>query len=434
MPNKKVYNKMVDNILSSRSLREVKQSLWAIFFDPKKKTYSNTGTNLNVLIITLPCGGFGDIIFSVKLAKYILQWYGVNLKIATTVPEEFLKIGVTANYVVELTGGDRKMCRRARNLKFKKKIPEQDLILVAPLPTDFKPNMNDIKALLPYANIMNTFFFSEYNDKLNKGMTFNTGIGDGRDGLFLGKITSEIKNPPKIKNPYALVYVAERPLVGKCVLSFIHMIAKKYHNKSGYENLDVLVPPWFESINIDTKLEKYVGKYYPNIILKTGKGDDFVISRGSKLDNTLTIRCNVLYVSIDKMVFLIKSSIKDILLTGDQSMTDVLTCCPKKNIFYQIVPWKENFAHQMAKLMPNRFLKTVSTSCGTIKAIHYNSDYENFIKKWDFRKRGRNKLDAVIKSAVAIQNDIEIATLVDIVSSTKSMRIIKSRLRKYIEL
>ena len=92
-----------------------------------------------------------------------------------------------------------------------------------------------------------------------------------------------------------------------------------------------------------------------------------------------------------------ENSVNDILVTGDQSITDALSCCSTKNIFYQIAPWKQTFGRNLAKYMPNQYLKSCKTSCGTLKAIKYNSNYNKFVKDWDFRKLAKPKMDAIIK-------------------------------------
>ena len=71
------------------------------------------------------------------------------------------------------------------------------------------------------------------------------------------------------------------------------------------------------------------------------------------------------------MLSLMKYSVNDILLTGDQSLTDGLSCCPNKNIWYQTVPWKYDFVQQLAEDMPNKYLKNERTSCGTVKASKF---------------------------------------------------------------
>ena len=122
-------------------------------------------------------------------------------------------------------------------------------------------------------------------------------------------------------------------------------------------------------------------------------------------------------------------SVKDILLTGDQSITDALSCCGSKNIFYQIAPWKITFGHELAKYLPNKYLKSVKTSCGTIKAIRYNSDYRNFIKKWDFKVLAKPKLDAIIKFfKFRNENKKLITELEDIISSSRNMKSLMNKL------
>ena len=49
-------------------------------------------------------------------------------------------------------------------INLKKAIPNyKGQIFVAPVPSDYNVNLQDVKYLIPYANKFNTFFFSEYN-------------------------------------------------------------------------------------------------------------------------------------------------------------------------------------------------------------------------------------------------------------------------------
>lgn len=59
-------------------------------------------------------------------------------------------------------------CRRFANVTPDKPIKDFHLIFVAPLPIDNKISQGDITKLVSFANKENTFFFSEYNDKLDK--------------------------------------------------------------------------------------------------------------------------------------------------------------------------------------------------------------------------------------------------------------------------
>ena len=127
------------------------------------------------------------------------------------------------------------------------------------------------------------------------------------------------------------------------------------------------------------------------------------------------------------MLDLMSKSINDILLTGDQSISDALSCCNKKNIFYQIAPWKKDFAKNLAKELPNIYLKSLKTSCGSLKAIKYHSEYENFNKKWDFKTRSKSKMDAIILSVIAIKNNKNIEELVRM-SDKSTLRSLQNKL------
>jgi hypothetical protein len=100
------------------------------------------------------------------------------------------------------------------------------------------------------------------------------------------------------------------------------------------------------------------------------------------------------------MLSLIKYSVSDILTTGDQSITDVIDCCSNKTIWYQVVPWKKTFAKQLAKELPQPFIASTKTACGTLKAIHWDSKETDIKKRYDFRKLAKHKLDSIF-AAVA---------------------------------
>ena len=145
--------------------------------------------------------------------------------------------------------------------------------------------------------------------------------------------------------------------------------------------------------------------------------------------NILTFRVDILPVSNKDMFGLMEHSVKDILLTGDQSITDALSCCSSKNIFYQIAPWKITFGHELAKHLPNKFLKSIKTSCGTLKAIRYNSNYKNFIKNWDFRILAKPKMDAIMKFAnYQKDNRKDIEELQSIIVNSRTMKTILAKL------
>ena len=113
----------------------------------------------------------------------------------------------------------------------------------------------------------------------------------------------------------------------------------------------------------------------------------------------------------------------DILVTGDQSITDVISCCRNhKQIWYQIAPWKKDFATNMFKELPNKYYKTFKTSCGTLSSVKLTIDWASFIKDYDFSTRGKTRMDAILlshknsnKITEEISNIIETSRRIDTV-------------------
>ena len=79
--------------------------------------------------------------------------------------------------------------------------------------------------------------------------------------------------------------------------------------------------------------------------------------QGNNNNRTLIFRGDILPKPRKEFISLIKYSVDDVLLTGDQSITDAFSCCQKKVIWYQIAPWKKNFAKQMAIHIPNKYFR-----------------------------------------------------------------------------
>jgi hypothetical protein len=267
---------------------------------------------------------------------------------------------------------------------------------------DFDANYTDIKALVPYSNLLNTYFFSEYNDDLRKKFDFHTGVGKKRCGMLFTDFETRVKKINKLKNPYSVVYIAQSVRrADTCFLDFVEMVSQKYSKK--YKKFDIVVPHWIieeiEETNLYNKYLKKVEKYFDkfDIVRKDGSRETLLEFEDGTMGNTLTLRGDILPLPYKEMATLFLKSVSDILVTGDQSITDVLACCWKSKLpMYQIVPWKRDFSKELAKYLPQKFLKYIKTSCGTGKAIHYNPDFQKFIKSWDFRKLAKPKLDAII--------------------------------------
>lgn len=363
------------------------------YIQEKRKVLKKETKKLKILILCNPCHGFGDVVFAMKLNSYIKQWYGSTVHIGTTTPDSFIKLGAKEKDIIPLGVVRIDQCRRFGNVTPDKPIENYDLIFVAPLPADNKILQADITKLVPFANKDNTFFFSEYNDKLDKGFDFNTGIGSGRDGIFLTNVRKSKMNPFSKLQKFSLAYLAETiPNSQFCFLSFLEMLTKKYK----YRTFSVVAPGWISKIKHEHFLSR-TSKHYKKIVLHTKDEKLILLDKG---ETELHIRCDILPLPNKKMLRLMQHSVNDLLLTGDQSLTDALSCCPKKNLFYQIAPWKQNLAKNLARYLPNKFLLKKRLSCGSIKAIKYKSNHKSFVKRWDFRTRGKPKLDAIMAYAL----------------------------------
>jgi len=384
--------------------------------------------NVNILLLNTPCHGFGDIIFAIKIYNYLKEWYHCNVVIASTLPESFVKLKGNTDDLLKLHTSVNKECRRFKLLKLlnlddTKHDTIYDLIFITPITSDFSISYQDVKQIVHYSNPFNTFFFSEYNGP-QKNIDFPTGIGKHKMGLLLTK-PKKLSKLPNLKNPYAVVYISDNiPNSKKCFINFIEMICKKYRNI--IPKLDIIVPKYItDTEDYEKSIIKYCSKYYPTINTNV----KHIISNTGINKNILTLRGDVYPLPNDKMLSLIKYSIDDILLTGDQSITDALSCCSHKNIFYQVAPWKENFGKSLSREMPQKYLVQKKTECGTIRAIKYNSDYSKFVKKWDFRKLAKPKIDNILNYSLIIKQSTELQALQKLILSSKTLNGLKNKLR-----
>tara|TARA_Y100000748_G_scaffold108849_1_gene91144 strand:- start:6208 stop:7476 length:1269 start_codon:yes stop_codon:yes gene_type:complete len=422
MPTK--ASQAIQHLMGTRSLKQARDVLWQTF--EQSRCGKRSGTSLRILLLSTPCHGFGDLIFAKKIATYLRAWYGAKVTIASTAADQLQSLGEKKSNLVSLRFNKEKQCRRFKKLTLGKRIPRQDLIFVTPITTEYTVDLKDVRHLIDYASRTNTFFFSEYNDKRGKS-DFPTGIGQDRMGMLF-------TTPPKLKrlrtltNPYVMSYIADEGSIVRaktCLFSFVEMVATKYYRK--HRNLDVVVPKWMEEEDCIDYVERRMDALpYDGVEIYT-KDEIITLSEGSR---TLRLRCDILPVSYNQMISLFSHSLDDVLVTGDQSITDVLSCCASKNIFYQIADWKIGFANHLTRLLPNQYLAKKTTSCGTLKAIQYRSKYKKFVNEWDFRKNARSKLNGIVLAARAQQQNQVLQDLTADIDAARTLRALK---RKYEE-
>jgi hypothetical protein len=373
--------------------------------------------NMTIMILNAPCNGFGDVVFGMKLYNYIKEWYGCNVVLATTQPDNFAKLGVKSSNIVLLKSKIKNsQCRRFARMGFYDpstgkalETPPADLILVAPVTTDMEPDYADVRKLCGYSTRMNTYFFSEYNDELEKNFDFHTGIGEGRLGLLFTHVENEAVLPPleKTKDPYTVMYVATGRYKRKlemCYKSFLKMVCsdKKYH----FDRFDVYTNEYIaEQIYKDRDYRKYIPKAaYSRVEIITSKG---VKTLGEKTGPVIRIRSDLFPLPYESMQRLYQNSIDLVLITGDQSLTDVISCCHNSSYpFYQIMPWKMDLAVNLAKKLDQKYYKEYETSCGSIKALKFKPNFKKFVKENDFRVNAKPKIDAMLYQRFTCDEDV----------------------------
>jgi hypothetical protein len=432
------YNKM-DKILSKISSIKQFNKLYQI---PHQLPLNcNRLNNINLLLLNAPCNGFGDLIFAKKLADHLRKTFKIKVTIATTEPEKLLLLGENSKYLKKLASIGKatqkvRPCRIFSKLRLydidkntKSDISKFNLFFVAPLSFDYDPKISDIKPLVPFATKFNTFFFSEYNDTIRKDFDFHTGVGNNRDGILLTKPEIISKNSiNKLLNTkkfgsFSLIYVADIDKAVPCIKGFLEMISKKYNGNK----FQIIIPQFLYKDVSAKNFVSYIFSKYWNKITILSKNKEPIVYDGNGSGH-LTIRFDILPVKNKIMMGLIRHSVKDILLTGDQSISDALSCCADKNIFYQIAPWKTDFGKNMAKYMPNKYLRSTKTSCGNLSAINYKSNYSTFIKKHNFFKNVHNRLKSILCMTQLSTNHNYISQYIDIVNSSRSIKQVKNKI------
>lgn len=389
-----------------------KDDLYDIFWKPFEGVPLEKPPKLSVGLFNIPCAGFGDVILCKSFYDCILQWYpGLNVSICTTTPQKYKALNVNAKFHklhikenLKISKDDvSSECRKFDEVYLKRKITFDIMIIVPIINREF--DLKEFRSLIPYADYSNTFTVSEYNGEYEP-YTFPTGVGKGNLGMLFNQIS--LKPQKLIKGPYGLVYIQPQPEWGihskYCFLSFIEMICKKYHKK--HPNFQVVIPDWItedlqDDSQLRTKLKKAIHPYYGHVSLHNK--EEIVDIFKVKTKGKLLFRGDILPKPRDIFVSLMKDSVPDILVTGDQSITDVMSCCQEKHIWYQVAPWKKDFAYHLSLELPLKYFQTFKTSCGKMGRIHYNANMKEFLKTQDFRINGKSRMASILHSQMYFQ-------------------------------
>ena len=232
-----------------------------------------------------------------------------------------------------------------------------------------------------------------------------------------------------------MVYIQPSPEWGihskYCFLSYLEMICKKY--RSRHSNFQIIIPEWImddllEDNSFRNKALK-VSSNYDNIIIKNNKETE-IIKGEDKNNSKLVFRADILPQPRSTFISLMKDSVNDILVTGDQSLTDVISCCKSKQVWYQIAPWKKGLAWSLNKELPNKYFKSFQTSCGTLKTLNTKIDWKNFMKKYDFRVNGKKRFDSILISLSIMKSGKTIKDLLDIIEHSRYLETAQKKIDK----
>lgn len=420
-------------------------------FDVRKDT-----KNIRVCLLVNACWGFGDLIFALKIYNYIKEWYNIDSVILTSQPKYFLDNGIKLRnvYGIKLPGQKSDECIDTKYMKiykvdksgkFLKKTQidyEFDFMALCPfIANDFKIDSkigyNTIKNFFPYANRFNSFLFSSYNLPNPKAFDFPTGVGKGYLGLLLTDPNLKTKKNKVLPFPYIMVHVSYYESVDatKCFVNFAKLMCKKYSSK--HRILDIVTP----EVVLDDPDQLDSFREY---IIKKGYYDDMEIiqknstkkNKYNKSDRILRLRFDILPLPYNSYISLFNHCLPDVLLTGNQSVTDVISCCKYYNIYYQIMPWEYSFATNINNILKpkDNYLRRASTACGYEKMDTTTRGNLIKIKKaYDFRKLGKSKLDKIFTNINSLKTNPDLVNFVDIVNNSRKKSTVLSKFKVYLQ-
>jgi hypothetical protein len=212
-------------------------------------------------------------------------------------------------------------------------------------------------------------------------------------------------------------------------------MCKKYANK--YPKLDVILPAHvLENKKGMSQLIKYIknNNFYDEVDIITSKSNYPVHDESSKV---LRFRSELTPMPYEKYVSMFNYCLPDVLITGDQSVTDIISCCQDYNIYYQIMPWKRNLAKNLSKVTEAQqdYLRKVRDSCG-LQKMSYNKKLNLRIleEKYDFRKLAKEKLDGIVNNARLLNTNKDVKQYVKLVLNSRKKNTVVSKFKKYLNL
>ena len=424
-------------VKSSKHFEDLYDTLWKSI-EPKRleKKHFN---KISIGLFNIPCGGFGDIIVTKTFHDYLKEWYPTaNVTICTTGPKKYQDLGLKNTKIYNLTRKDGNTfdggeCSGYEELRLVNKQQRFDIMIVIPI-INYVFNIKKFQKLIPYANVFNTFSVSEYNGEFPP-YTFPIGVGKGQLGLLFNDF--KMKQQTLMTKPYALVYIQPSPAWGVhskyCFMSYLEMICKNYHEK--HRVFQVVIPDWIyemidENYRFMLQVKNIIRKFYGTFSIITKEKQKYILDKEEGKNGELILRADILPQKREIFISLMKDSVKDILVTGDQSLTDIISCCKYKRVWYQIAPWKSGLAEKLHIHLPNKYYGTFKTSCGTLSSINTEIDWKNFMKEYDFRINGKKIMDSIIVGHQIYQQDGRFKEIAHAIETSRYLETAQKKINK----
>lgn len=359
------------------------------------------GQHFSVLLVCIPQGGYGDIVFMRKFAATLKGWYphcSINVLSQDERCRDDERWGfyrlATSERVVEEGSAPLDMVRWADATWDSPRLQAHDMVFVLPhlsmqsfenwaYPLDMI-----LSKFVEGVSPLNAVSVGEYNESY---VDVFTGIPDSdnplRTGLLIDDPPSPVPLPESLVDvPFVIAYVTPTPgyaadddMLDDMLVSSFAVFCKAATASSSVAPT-VLVPPGVPERlgGLGASLGREVHMYREGVAPPTGA----VCIRG--LD-TLGLS---LPLEHSMMCQLMRSSAGFVMVTGDQSLTDAISvarsCCPRMRIFYQRTIWKEDF-----------FKLVVTDPTAEVGAAEIRDDLKDTPP--DFRELGKPVIDRALR-------------------------------------
>jgi hypothetical protein len=154
-------------------------------------------------------------------------------------------------------------------------------------------------------------------------------------------------------------------------------------------------------------------------------------------DRVVRFRSELTPMPYEKYVSMFNYCLPDVLITGDQSLTDIISCCKDYTIYYQIMPWKKNLAKNLSKVTGAQkdYLRKVRESCGLQKmSDNKKLNLRKLEVQFDFRVLGKAKLDGIVNNARLLTKNKDVKKYIKTVLSSHKRSTVVKKFKEYLHI